>query len=268
MCKKTVHTEIQSLVELMQRLRVECPWDQAQTPQSLTKYAIEEAYEVEDAIQSGDITHIKEELGDLLLQVVFQSQMYAEKGAFDLQEVINSLIEKLIRRHPHVFLENFSALNQDEVNVIWQQIKAEERAAQPHKSVSRLDKIKIGASITQAQKLQDYAATLGFDWQQVDGAWQKLEEEITELKQAITQQDKQQIQDELGDCLFSMINVGRKLDQDCDTALSGTIAKFRTRFAYIEQKLAAQDKTPEQCDLAELDKLWDEAKLHFAAQSK
>lgn len=252
---------MQDLLDLMQTLRRECPWDQKQTPESLTKYAIEEAYEVDAAVRSGDVAHVKEELGDLLLQVVFQSQMYAEQGAFDFQDVVDTLKEKLIRRHPHVFDPNFQNLDEAGVNQLWQQIKALEKQQQ-QKPISRLDKVKVGASIDQAQKIQQYAATLNFDWADVDGAWLKLDEELQELREAMKANDIQHIQEELGDCLFAMINVGRKLDQNCDQALHGTIAKFRNRFAYIEQALAQQNLTPEQCDLAQLDKLWDEAKAH------
>lgn len=252
---------MQDLLDLMQTLRRECPWDQKQTPESLTKFAIEEAYEVDAAVRLGDVAHVKEELGDLLLQVVFQSQMYAEQGAFEFQDVVDTLKEKLIRRHPHVFDPNFQNLDEAGVNQLWQQIKALEKQQQ-QKPISRLDKVKVGASIDQAQKIQQYAATLNFDWADVDGAWLKLDEELQELREAMKANDIQHIQEELGDCLFAMINVGRKLDQNCDQALHGTIAKFRNRFAYIEQALAQQNLTPEQCDLAQLDKLWDEAKAH------
>lgn len=252
---------MQDLLDLMQTLRRECPWDQKQTPESLTKFAIEEAYEVDAAVRSGDVAHVKEELGDLLLQVVFQSQMYAEQGAFDFQDVVDTLKEKLIRRHPHVFDPNFQNLDEAGVNQLWQQIKALEKQQQ-QKPISRLDKVKVGASIDQAQKIQQYAATLNFDWADVDGAWLKLDEELQELREAMKANDIQHIQEELGDCLFAMINVGRKLDQNCDQALHGTIAKFRNRFAYIEQALAQQNLTPEQCDLAQLDQLWDAAKAH------
>lgn len=258
---------MQQLLHIMQKLRQECPWDRAQTPESLTKYAIEEAYEVEDAIREGDVQHIKEELGDLLLQVIFQSQMYSEQNAFNFDDVVDGLKEKLIRRHPHVFDENFSALNEEEVNSLWQSIKAQEKTARGEKNRSKLDKIKLGASLTQAQKLQEYAASLNFDWDNVEGAWQKLEEELQELKQAIRHHDQENVHEELGDCLFSLINVGRKLDQDCDSALLATIFKFRSRFAYIEQKLAEQGLIPEQCELTQLDRLWDQAK-HDEKQAK
>lgn len=253
---------MQSLLEIMAKLRQECAWDKAQTPRSLTPYAIEEAYEVEAAVHSGDVQHIKEELGDLLLQVVFQAQMYAEQGAFDFQDVVDTLKEKLIRRHPHVFQSGFAALSEQEVSALWQQIKQQEKIATGKTNQSRLDKVKIGPSLVQAQQLQAYAAKLNFDWDSVAGAWQKLEEELAELQAAIAERNDAHIMEELGDCLFSMVNVGRKLNQSCEQALFGTVHKFRERFAYIEQKLAEQQRTPEQCDLSELDDLWNEAKTN------
>lgn len=249
-----------NLLEIMSKLRRECPWDRAQTPESLTQYAIEEAYEVEAAIRSKDTLHIQEELGDLLLQVIFQSEMYAEQGAFNFQDVVDGLKEKLIRRHPHIFDSDKKDFTEQQVSELWQQIKQQEKEAAPHKNRSRLDKVKVGSSIMQAQTLQSYAADLKFDWDHVDGAWQKLDEEVAELKEAIAMQDETHIAEELGDCLFSLINVGRKLDQSCEQALLGTVHKFRQRFAYIEQQLALTQRTPEQCDLSELDQLWNEAK--------
>lgn len=253
---------MQQLLDIMQLLREKCPWDQAQTPHSLTRYAIEEAYEVEAAIREGDAAHIKEELGDLLLQVIFQSQMHAEQGLFDFNDVVEVLTQKLIRRHPHVFDENEQQLDEQQVALLWQDIKRQEKKAQDRAFVSRLDQIKVGPSMAQAQKLQHHAAQMRFDWDNVQGAFDKLEEEVGELKAAIETQDPAQIQDELGDCLFSMVNVGRKLNQDCEIALLGTVHKFRTRFAYIEAQLYAQNLQPEQCDLTYLDQLWDAAKQH------
>lgn len=257
---------MQQLLEIMQILREKCPWDQAQTPDSLTRYAIEEAYEVEAAVRSADTEHVKEELGDLLLQVIFQSQMYAEQGAFTFDDVVETLRQKLIRRHPHVFDENYQDLDEQQVSELWQDIKRQERKAkgQPR---SRLDQIKNGPALSQAQQLQQYAAQMRFDWDQVDGAFAKLEEEILELKEAVASENQQDIQDELGDTLFSLINVGRKLNQNCEMALLSTTHKFRTRFGYIEARLQEQNLQPEQCDLSYLDQLWDAAK-HEERQKK
>ena len=249
---------MEQLLAVMQELREKCPGDQKQTPNSLTPYAIEEAYEVEAAIRSGDIQHIKEELGDLLLQVVFQSQMYSEQGAFNFQDVVQGITEKLIRRHPHVFqAEQFNQLTAEEVSTLWKQIKQQEKQGKPQ---SRLDQIKHGPTLQQAEQIQKNAAQIGFDFANVADAYAKLEEELAELQQAIKQQNSNEIQAELGDCLFSLINVGRKLGVNNEIALLGTIDKFRTRFAYIENQAQLQNKSVEQLSLMEMDRLWEQAK--------
>ena len=249
---------MEQLLAVMQELREKCPWDQKQTPNSLTPYAIEEAYEVEAAIRSGDIQHIKEELGDLLLQVVFQSQMYSEQGAFNFHDVVQGITEKLIRRHPHVFqAEQFNQLTAEEVSTLWKQIKQQEKQGKPQ---SRLDQIKHGPTLQQAEQIQKNAAQIGFDFANVADAYVKLEEELAELQQAIKQQNSNEIQAELGDCLFSLINVGRKLGVNNEIALLGTIDKFRTRFAYIENQAQLQNKSVEQLSLVEMDRLWEQAK--------
>ncbi len=260
---------LDDLLAIMQRLRLECPWDKAQTPLSLTRYAIEEAYEVEAAIRDGDTLAIKDELGDLLLQVVFQSQMFSETntldtqlfngGTFNFADVVQQLSEKLVRRHPHVFGDN-KLQHAAQVNEVWEQVKLDERGGVRR----RLDEVKPSPSLMQAQALQKQAAKVGFDWPDVQGAQAKLKEEIGELAQAIEAQDIAQISDELGDCLFALVNVARKLNVQSETALLGTIHKFRQRFAYIEDQLALQHKTPEQSNLQEMDALWDAAKRVLA----
>lgn len=264
--------QIDDLLQIMQRLRNECPWDKAQTPKSLTRYAIEESYEVEAAIQSGNHAEIQDELGDLLLQVVFQAQMFSESEcgkdlshqneAFDFHAVVNGLAHKLIRRHPHVFSEA-SAASQTDVNQLWEQVKQNERVNQGKSSRRRLDEVKPGPALMQAQDLQKQAAKLGFDWPDIQGAKDKLDEELAELEQAILAQDTAHIEDELGDCFFALINVARKLNIQSETALLGTVAKFRQRFAYIEDQLAVQGKTPEQSNLHDMDILWEQAKIYL-----
>ena len=249
---------MEQLLAVMRELREKCPWDQKQTPSSLTPYVIEEAYEVEAAVRSGDVQHIKEELGDLLLQVVFQSQMYSEQGAFNFQDVVQGITEKLIRRHPHVFqAEQFNQLTAEEVSTLWKQIKQQEKQG---KQQARLDQIKHGPALQQAEQIQKNAAQIGFDFPNVAEAYAKLEEELEELQQAVQQQYFDEIQAEFGDCLFSLINVGRKLGVNNEIALLGTIDKFRTRFAYIEDQVHLQNKTLEQMSLAEMDQLWEQAK--------
>ena len=249
---------MQQLLDVMRELREKCPWDQKQTPQSLTRYAIEEAYEVEAAVQSGNVDDIRDELGDLLLQVVFQAQMYSEQGAFDFQDVVNAVTQKLIRRHPHVFdAENFTQLSAEDVASLWQDIKAQEKQGKP---VARLDEIKPGPALQQSQQIQKNVAQIGFDFSNVQDAYGKLEEELDELKQAMQLQASDEIFEEFGDCLFSLVNVGRKLGIDSEAALLATIHKFRSRFGYIENQVAAQQKQLQDMSLSELDQLWDEAK--------
>lgn len=246
------------LLAVMRELREKCPWDQQQTPQSLTPYAIEEAYEVEAAIRVGQPEEIRDELGDLLLQVVFQAQMYSEQGAFDFNDVVHAITEKLIRRHPHVFqAENFSQLNSADVMLLWKQIKQQEKHGKAH---SRLDEIKHGPTLQQAEQIQKNAAQIGFDFADVESAYEKLNEELAELQQAIQKQNSDEILDEFGDCLFSLVNVGRKLGLSSEMALLSTIHKFRTRFAFIEDQAQQQNRKIEQLSLDEMDRLWEQAK--------
>ncbi|MEB6677491.1 nucleoside triphosphate pyrophosphohydrolase [Acinetobacter haemolyticus] len=252
---------MEKLLEIMRELRQKCPWDQQQTPESLTRYAIEEAYEVEAAIRVGDLDEIRQELGDLLLQVVFQSQMFSEQGAFDFHDVVDAISEKLIRRHPHVFqAEKFQNLNPEQVSELWKQIKQQEKQGKPR---SRLDEVKHAPALVQADEIQKKAAQLGFDFETVEDAYGKLDEELAELQQALKTEKTDEIKEEFGDCLFSLINVGRKLGLSSETALLATIHKFRSRFAYIEQQAHRQQKDLQEMSLAEMDQLWEQAKRHL-----
>ncbi len=254
------------LLKIMQELREKCPWDQQQTPMSLTKYAIEEAYEVEAAIRQGDINEIRNELGDLLLQVVFQSQMFSEQGAFNFQDVVEAISEKLIRRHPHVFqADQFNNLSPEQVSELWKQIKQQEKQGKPQ---SRLDEIKHGPALLQAQEIQANVAKVGFDFETVEDAYEKLEEELDEFKQALKNQNIDEIQDEFGDCLFSLVNVGRKLAISSETSLLSTIHKFRSRFAFIEDQAQKQQRTLEDMTLSEMDELWSKAKRQLKLGEK
>ena len=262
--------ELDDLLQLMARLRADCPWDKKQSNHSLIPYAIEEAYELGEAVQSDDDEDIKGELGDVLLQVVFHCQMYAEQGRFDMSDVITTLQEKLIRRHPHVFeaetLEDDAA-----VKGRWDEIKAEEdqaRAARG-KPKRRLDNTKAGSALMQAQEVQKQASKLGFDWEGVSGAFDKLDEEIAELKAEILDKPQveiktniREIERELGDCMFALVNVARKLDLDAETATLTCVHKFKSRFGYIEEQLAAAGKRLEDSDINEMDALWEAAKQH------
>ena len=262
--------ELDDLLGLMARLRADCPWDKKQSNHSLIPYAIEEAYELGEAVQSDDDEDIKGELGDVLLQVVFHCQMYAEQGRFDMSDVINTLQEKLIRRHPHVF-EAETLKDDAAVKGRWDEIKAEEdqACAARGKPKRRLDNTKAGSALMQAQEVQKQASKLGFDWEGVSGAFDKLDEEIAELKAEILDKPQveiktniREIERELGDCIFALVNVARKLDLDAETATLTCVHKFKSRFGYIEEQLAATGKRLEDSDINEMDALWEAAKQH------
>ena len=263
-------TNIEDLIALMARLRADCPWDIKQTNHSLIPYAIEEAYELAEAIQEGDIEDIKGELGDVLLQVIFHCQIYAEQHQFDLGEVIYTLQSKLIRRHPHVF-EADNLPDETAVKKRWDEIKALENAERERRGKPKrsLDKVKAGSALMQAQSLQKSASKLGFDWDGVAGAIEKLEEEIAELKQILPKENekvddtlKLELEKELGDCVFGLVNVARKLNLDAEAATLTCVHKFRSRFGFIEDELAKQGKTAETSSLEEMDALWEQAKQH------
>ena len=267
--------QLDDLLALMARLRADCPWDKKQSNHSLIPYAIEEAYELGEAVQSNDDEDIKGELGDVLLQVVFHCQMYAEQGRFDMSDVITTLQEKLIRRHPHVF-EAETLKDEAAVKERWDEIKAEEQQAREArgKPKRRLDKTKAGSALMQAQDVQKQASKLGFDWEGVAGAFEKLEEEISELKVELTEKSNtaakydiskaniREIEKELGDCMFALVNVARKLNLDAETATLTCVHKFKSRFGYIEEQLAAAGKHLEDSDITEMDALWEAAKQY------
>lgn len=249
---------MEQLLTIMRQLRAECPWDQAQTPESLTQYAIEEAYEVEEAVRTGCADDVRDELGDLLLQVVFQSQMYSEQGKFDFNDVVEAICQKLIRRHPHVFQkEKISNLNKEQVSELWKKIKQKEKSGKPR---HRLDQVKNGPAMLQAEQIQENVAEIGFDFETVSDAFEKVEEEVAEFKEAIAKQKSDEMMAEFGDCLFSFINVGRKLGLSSEMALLSTNYKFKCRFAYIEMQVALQNKQLKELSLQEMDALWNEAK--------
>ncbi len=262
--------QLDDLLALMARLRTDCPWDKKQTNHSLIPYAIEEAYELGEAVQSDDDEDIKGELGDVLLQVVFHCQMYAEQGRFDMSDVISTLQEKLVRRHPHVF-EAETLKDDAAVKVRWDEIKLEEQQAREArgKSKRRLDQVKAGSALMQAQDVQKQASKLGFDWEGIAGAVDKLDEEIAELKHELTDKSTaevkaniREVEKELGDCIFALVNVARKLNLDAEAATLTCVHKFKSRFGYIETQLAAAGKQLEDSDIIEMDALWEAAKQH------
>ena len=237
-----------------------CPWDQAQTYATIAPYTVEEAYEVADAIERGSLSDLKEELGDLLLQVVFHARIAEEDGAFDFDDVARAINDKMIRRHPHVFADETYAYLAHQ-NSGWEALKAAERAGKG-KAVSLLDDVPIGLpGLTRAVKLSKRAAGVGFVWPTVHEVVAKLHEEVGELVAEVEAGDLEKARDEIGDVLFVVANLARTLDVDPEDALRSTNAKFVRRFQHIERRLADTGRTPDQSDLAEMDALWDEAKM-------
>jgi MazG family protein len=255
---------LDSVLTVMAQLRAPqtgCPWDLEQDFASLAPYLLEESYEVVEAIESGNIAALQEELGDVLLQVVFHSQIAAEKGLFTFADVAESLRDKLVRRHPHVFGETTEIRSAAEQTSHWEALKANEKTAKGHRSV--LDDIPhTMPALARAEKLSKRAARVGFDWETIDPVFAKLHEEIHELQLALATQDAAQIQDELGDVLFVCVNLARHLKTNAETALRGTNRKFEQRFRYVETCLQAEGRTPESASLDEMEALWQDAKKH------
>ncbi|MFC7051336.1 nucleoside triphosphate pyrophosphohydrolase [Hansschlegelia quercus] len=266
----TPSSDIARLIEIMAALRTPvtgCPWDLEQTFASIAPFTIEEAYEVADAIARGDLVDLREELGDLLLQVVFHARMAEEQGAFAFPDVVEAINAKLIRRHPHIFGEARD-LGPDEVKALWGAIKAQEKAeraaarglpADAPKSL--LDGITPALpGLTRAIKLQEKAATVGFDWDDVALVVGKIREETDEVAEAVESGDRDKIEDEIGDLLCAVANLARHVGVDPEAAIRRSNAKFERRFRFIEQALRSQGKTPADSDLEEMDGLWNEAK--------
>ncbi len=261
------------LVVVMSRLRAPggCPWDHEQTYASLAQYLLEESYETFDAIQeadqTGDTANLREELGDLLLQVVFHSTIGAERGDFTIDEVAAGVTQKLILRHPHVFGDTKLARAQDVLDN-WDQLKADERKAsgkveKVHESI--LDEVPIHfPALLEGLKLTKKAAKVGFDWENADQIFEKLYEEVGELKEAITKGDTGNAAEEIGDLLFVVMNLARHLDVEPETALKKTNRKFRQRFKFIEDKLKLDGKNLADASLKEMDDLWNKAKSQKA----
>lgn len=267
-------TDITRLLEIMAALRTPetgCPWDLKQDFASIAPYTIEEAYEVVDAIERGDLADLRDELGDLLLQVVFHTRMAEEQGAFAFGDVVEAVTRKLIRRHPHVFGSS-QDLSPEEVKSLWDSIKAEEKAER------RAEREKIGLppatheagflggiptalpALTRAQKLTAKAAKVGFDWPEAAQVIDKIHEELDEVKEASSSGTRDKIEDEIGDLLFSVTNLARHYGIDPERALRRTNAKFERRFRAIEEALAKQDRSLDEASLEEMERLWVAAK--------
>jgi len=265
--------DISRLIEIMEALRAPetgCPWDIVQTFETIKPYTIEEAYEVADAIERNDMDDLCEELGDLLLQVVFHSRIAEEMGVFSFGDVVQAVTSKMIRRHPHVFAVS-DADTPESVKLQWDQIKAAEKRERLERRASRgvSDDPKAGflgsiqrsqPALTEALKLQEQAARVGFDWSAAEPILDKIEEEIGELRQALAEGRSESISDELGDLIFAMVNIGRHVKVDAENALRGTNTKFRRRFRHIETSLAASGETLEAASLERMEELWQAAK--------
>ena len=251
------------LLDVMKALRTPvtgCPWDLEQTFATIAPYTIEEAYEVADAIARGDMGNLREELGDLLLQVVYHAQLASEEKAFDFADVVHGITAKMIRRHPHVF-GDAEARAAGAAKGFWEKIKAEERAGKPVKSASVLDDVPMPLpALTRAVKLQEKAAKVGFDWPSLAPVFEKMREEMAELEAAAKSGDTAHTAEEFGDLLFVMANVARHMEINPEEALREANRKFTRRFQRIEALLAERGKTLAQSDLAEMDALWDQAK--------
>jgi ATP diphosphatase len=262
--------EIADLIAVMAALRhpkTGCPWDVEQTFATIAPYTVEEAHEVADAIAGGDREDLREELGDLLLQVVFHARMAEEEGAFDFGGVVEAVTRKMIRRHPHVFGERRN-WTPAEVKASWVRIKAQEKA---ERAARRGENVTADAGTLagvprglppgqRAVRLQDKAAKVGFDWPRIEDVLAKAEEELDELKAAVVADDAAHVEEELGDLLFVLVNVARWRGLDPDMAMAKANAKFEMRFKRVEELLKVRGKTPAESDLAEMDALWNEAK--------
>jgi ATP diphosphatase len=265
--------DISRLNEIMAALRTPetgCPWDLEQTFATVVPYTLEEAYEVADAIERGDVANLREELGDLLLQVVFHARMAEEEGRFDFGDVVDAITRKLIRRHPHVF-GDARDLSSDQVKALWGRIKAEEKRerAEARRAAGLPAEAAAGAlagvplalpALTRALKLQENAGKVGFDWNDPRAVLAKLREEIDEVEAEFDANDPQRVADEVGDLLFAVANLARHVRVDPETALRGANAKFERRFAHIESRLAEAGRAPSDATLDEMEALWSEAK--------
>jgi ATP diphosphatase len=267
----TPSRDISRLIEIMAALRTPvtgCPWDLEQDFSTIAPYTIEEAYEVADAISRGDLEDLRDELGDLLLQVVYHAQMAQEQNAFAFGDVVEAITRKMIRRHPHVFADKDGNIQPAGVKSAWERIKAEEKAERAARrsagealQKSMQSSVKAGLpALTRAMELQRKASTVGFDWNDPHAVLAKIREEADEIEAALDRNDQQELAEETGDLMFALVNLARHVRVDPEAALRATNAKFERRFAYIERALETQGRTLEQASLAEMDALWNEAK--------
>ncbi|MGC1641855.1 MAG: nucleoside triphosphate pyrophosphohydrolase [Pseudolabrys sp.] len=263
--------DISRLIEIMAALRTPgsgCPWDLEQNFRTIAPYTLEEAYEVADAIARDDLAGLKDELGDLLLQVVFHARMAQEQGAFDFADVVETITTKLVRRHPHVFADA-EGKTAKAVEGLWERIKAQEKSDRGEKVPSgALAAVPVALpALTRALKLQNEAGRVGFDWNDPRAVLAKIREEADEIEAELDRNDKGRMAAEVGDLLFALVNLARHVDADPETVLRETNLKFERRFAAIELALAQRGKTPQSATLVEMDELWNEAKAAERAAS-
>jgi tetrapyrrole methylase family protein / MazG family protein len=253
--------EFERIVNIIEKLRSPsgCPWDRRQTRPDVARYVLDEACEVIDAIDEESPEHLKEELGDLLFQIFFLARMAEEEGAYHIGDVMAAASEKMIRRHPHVF-GDARADTVEKVRENWEEIKRRERQGQPrpHSVLERVPRSL--PALDRAFKITEKAARVGFDWNSIDGVIDKVEEELRELETALAENDAEKTGEELGDLLFSVVNLCRHAHVDPDRALRGATRKFTDRFTFIEERLSAEGKTPESSAMAEMDRLWELSK--------
>jgi nucleoside triphosphate diphosphatase len=256
-------TSIARLLGIMAALRNPkggCPWDIEQSFATIAPYTIEEAYEVADAIERNDMPSLKEELGDLLFQVVFHAQIASEQSAFTFDEVVTALSDKMVARHPHVFGDGIVE-TADQQTLNWEQMKQAERAAKIKHDPSVLSDIPLALpALMRAEKLAKRAARVGFDWPNLDEVFDKLNEETLEVREAVAEGDQDHIAEEIGDMLFVVANLARKAKVDPELALRNANAKFERRFRFVEAELAKSGQTPDQSSLEEMERLWGRAK--------
>ncbi len=255
---------LERLLEIMATLRSPegCPWDAKQTPKSLKPFLLEETYEVLEAIDHGDPGGIRDELGDLLLQVVFQARIFEERGDFDFSDVAGAISEKLIRRHPHVFERGKT--ESGDLDDQWERIKADEKAQRGEPATLLAGVPEQLPALLRAKKVSEKASRVGFDWQESEEVFAKVREELCEFEEARYHQDRAGMERELGDLLFSIVNLGRFLGIDAEEALRQTVNRFVLRFEHVERTLARTGQTFHNSSLEELDSLWDEAKRQEA----
>lgn len=256
--RKTQLAAIERLLDIMDDLREKCPWDRKQTFESLRHLTIEETYELADAILENNLQEVKNELGDVLLHIIFYSKIGSEKNAFDIGDVANSISEKLIKRHPHIY-GDIEVNSEEEVKKNWEEIKLKEGK----KSILEGVPNSLPAVI-KSNRIQDKVSGVGFDWEKPEQVWEKVQEELSELNTEIEKGNKDNIEKEFGDVLFSMINYARFIGVNPENALEKTNKKFISRFKYLEQEAKKRDKKLSEMSLSEMDIYWNEAKKYFS----